>query len=286
MIKLSARPYKLVSREYQKQDTVVDVAGVLIGGDSFQVIAGPCAVESREQLFTIAQEVKKAGATILRGGAYKPRTSPYSFQGLEEEGLKLLAEVRKELGLPIVTELLDIRDLDLVASHTDIIQIGARNMQNYSLLREAACTGKPIMLKRGLAATLEEWLAAAEYILQEGNNQVVLCERGIRTFENYTRNTPDLAGVAAVRVLSHLPVIIDPSHGSGRWFLVTPLARAAYALGAHGVMIEVHQHPSEALSDGEQSITPARFSRLMAQLSRMKSAFAPGERINLENMLE
>lgn len=279
---MSTVPYKLVSREYQEQDTIVDVAGVPLGGDSFQVIAGPCAVESKEQLFTIAREVKNAGATILRGGAYKPRTSPYSFQGLEEGGLKMLAEAREEVGLPIVTEVLDIRDLDRVAYYADMIQIGARNMQNYPLLKEAARRQKPIMLKRGLAATLEEWLLAAEYILQEGNNQLVLCERGIRTFENYTRNTLDMAGVAAVRRLSHLPIIIDPSHGSGKWFLVTPLSRAAYALGAHGVMIEVHQHPCEALSDGEQSITPEKFKRLMDQLQRMQASFSPQER----NMLE
>ncbi len=278
MMMTTGKPYKLVSREYQEQDTIVDVAGVAIGGGSFQVIAGPCAVESETQLLTIARQVKEAGAVMLRGGAFKPRTSPYSFHGLELEGLKLLAKAREETGLPIVTEVLDIRDLDEVAKYADMIQIGARNMQNFPLLLETARTGKPILLKRGLSATLEEWLSAAEYILQEGNNQVVLCERGIRTFESYTRNTLDLAGVAAVQVISHLPVIIDPSHGTGRWYLVPPLARAAYALGAHGIMIEVHSRPEEALSDGEQSLTPARFGRMMEQLAKLQAGFAPNTR--------
>lgn len=267
-------PYKLVSREYKESDTIVNVAGVAFGGQSFHVIAGPCAIENEAQFLSIAIQVKQAGAVMLRGGAYKPRTSPYSFQGLELEGLKLLAVAREATGLPVVTEVLDIRDMEQVANYSDMIQIGARNMQNYALLREAARTKKPIMLKRGLSATLEEWLLAAEYILQEGNNQVVLCERGIRTFEQYTRNTLDLAGAAAVQVLSHLPVIIDPSHGTGKWILVPPLTRAAYALGAHGVMIEVHNKPSEALSDGEQSLTPEKFSRLMAQIAQLKAVFA------------
>lgn len=271
-------PYKLVSREYQESDTIVNVAGIAFGGQSFHVIAGPCAIESEAQLLNIARQVKQAGAVMLRGGAYKPRTSPYSFQGLELEGLRLLAKAREATGLPVVTEVLDIRDLEQVANFADMIQIGARNMQNYPLLREAARTRKPIMLKRGLASTLEEWLLAAEYILQAGNNQVVLCERGIRTFESYTRNTLDLAGAAAVQTLSHLPVIIDPSHGTGKWILVPPVARAAYALGAHGVMIEVHNKPSEALSDGEQSLTPEKFSRLMAQLDQLKEAFSQGGR--------
>jgi len=267
-------PYKLVSREYQERDTVVKVGQVEFGGNSFQVIAGPCAVENENQLLSVARLVKQAGAVMLRGGAYKPRTSPYSFQGLELEGLKLLAKARELTGLPVVTEIMDIRDTELVAAYADMLQIGARNMQNYPLLREAARTAKPIMLKRGLSATLEEWLLAAEYILQEGNNQVVLCERGIRTFEKYTRNTLDLAGAAALQLLSHLPVIVDPSHGTGRVMLVASVTRAAYALGVHGVMIEVHPEPSEALSDGEQSLTPEKFQRLMAQLNLMKVGFA------------
>lgn len=266
-------PYKLVSREYQARDTVVKAGQAEIGGGSFQVIAGPCAVENEDQLLSVAAQVKKAGAVMLRGGAYKPRTSPYSFQGLELEGLKLLAKARELTGLPVVTEILDIRHTEQVAAYADMLQIGARNMMNYPLLKEAARTAKPIMLKRGVSATLEEWLLAAEYILQEGNNQVVLCERGIRTFEKYTRNTLDLAGAAALRLLSHLPVIIDPSHGTGRWKLVPPLTRAAYALGVHGVMIEVHPEPSQALSDGEQSLTPERFGRLMEQLNLLKAGF-------------
>jgi len=271
-------PYKLVSREYQNHDTLVEVAGVKFGGPGFQVIAGPCAVESESQLLTIAKHVKEAGAVMLRGGAFKPRTSPYSFQGLGLEGLRLLAKAREITGLPVVTEVLDVRDVQQVAAYADMLQIGSRNMQNYSLLKEAARSGKPIMLKRGLAATLEEWLLAAEYILQEGNNQVVLCERGIRTFENYTRNTLDLAGAAAVRQLSHLPVIVDPSHGTGKWRLVAPLTRAAYALGVHGVMIEVHPRPSEALSDGEQSLTLEKFKALMKDLALLKAGFAAADR--------
>ncbi len=264
------KPYKLVSRQFKETDTIVNIGGVPIGGGHFQVIAGPCAVESKQQLFTVAQEVKNAGAVLLRGGAYKPRTSPYSFQGLKEEGLKLLAQARELTGLPIVTEVVDIRDVSQVAYYADMLQIGARNMQNYHLLQEVARTNKPILLKRGLSATIEEWLLAAEYILREGNNQVVLCERGIRTFEPYTRNTLDLSAVAAVRHLSHLPVIVDPSHGTGKWFLVGPLAKAACPLGAHGLIIEVHNCPSEALSDGEQSLTPHNFQVLMKDIRELK----------------
>lgn len=268
-----SKPYMLVSREYQAKTTVVEVGGVPIGGSHFQVIAGPCAVESEEQLVTIAAHVKKAGAALLRGGAYKPRTSPYSFQGLEEEGLRLLARAREATGLPVVTEVLDIRDVERVAYYADMIQLGSRNMYNYPLLREAARTQKPLLLKRGLSATVEEWLLAAEYILQEGNSKVVLCERGIRTFEAFTRNTLDLAAVAAVKYLSHLPVIVDPSHGTGRWFLVAPLAKAAVPVGADGLMIEVHHRPEEAWSDGDQSLTPERFRSLMEEISKLSNCF-------------
>jgi len=266
-----SKPYKLVSREFIKTDTVIVIGGVPLGGTHFQVIAGPCAVESEEQLLTIAADIKKAGAAILRGGAFKPRTSPYSFQGLEEEGLKILAKAREITGLPVVTEAMDVRDMERVAYYADMIQIGSRNMQNYPLLKEAARTKKPILLKRGLSATLEEWLLAGEYILMEGNRQVVFCERGIRTFENYTRNTLDLSAVAAIRELSHLPVIVDPSHGTGRWQLVAPLAKAAVPVGAHGIMVEVHHRPSEALSDGEQSLTPHNFRQLMEEIDRLKA---------------
>lgn len=264
------KPYEMVSREYKETDTVVRIGGVPVGGPHFQVIAGPCAVENEEQILTIAEEVKKAGATILRGGAYKHRTSPYSFQGLGEMGLKLLARVREITGLPFVTEALDVRDVETVAYYADMIQIGSRNMQNIPLLKAAAQTGKPVLLKRGLAATIEEWLLAGEYILMEGNGQVVFCERGIRTFETYTRNTLDYSAVAAVKSISHLPVIVDPSHGTGMWRLVAPLAKAAVPLGAHGIMVEVHHRPDEALSDGEQSLTPGHFRSLMEQIVRLK----------------
>lgn len=264
-------PYKLVSREYKQTDTVITVGDVPLGGDHFQVIAGPCAVENEEQLLTIASEVKAAGAAILRGGAYKHRTSPYSFQGLGEEGLELLAKAREATGLPIVTEVLDVRDMDRVAYYADMIQVGSRNMQNFPLLKAAAKEGKPILLKRGLSATLEEWLLAAEYILMEGNPRVVFCERGIRTFETYTRNTLDLSAAAAVRELSHLPVIVDPSHATGRWSLVIPLAKAAVPAGAHGIMVEVHHRPGEACSDGGQSLTPQNFYKLMQEIRQLKA---------------
>lgn len=266
------KPYKAASREFKESDTLVKVGDITIGQGAFHVMAGPCAVESEEQIYHIAEKVKGAGAVILRGGAYKPRTSPYSFQGLGEDGLKYLAGAGKEFGMPIVTELLDLRDIDKVVFYTDIIQIGARNMQNYPMLREAARAQKPILLKRGLCATIGEWLLAAEYILQEGNSQVILCERGIRTFEEYTRNTLDLSAVIAIKHLSHLPIIVDPSHGTGRWFMVSPLSRAATVLGAHGLIIEVHHNPSEALSDGEQSLTPANFHGLMTDISSLHLA--------------
>jgi len=260
------QPYKLASREFKDEPTIIKIRNVEIGGDTIHVIAGPCAVESREQLLETAHMVKEAGATLLRGGAFKPRTSPYSFQGLGEEGLKILAEAREETGLPIVTEVMDIESLPVVYEYTDVFQIGARNMQNFNLLRKVGETDKPVLLKRGPSATIEEWLLAAEYIMSSGNYQVILCERGIRTFEQFTRNTLDLSAVCAVKMLSHLPVIVDPSHGTGKWQLVSPMSRAAVAAGADGLIIEVHPNPSEALSDGPQSLTPDNFRDLMNEL--------------------
>jgi len=258
--------YKLVSREVKPEDSVVSVGGVPVGGPALTVVAGPCAVESREQILTVARAVKAAGAQLLRGGAYKPRTSPYSFQGLGEEGLKLLVEAREATGIPVVTEAVDAESLDLVERYADAIQIGARNMQNFSLLKRAGRARKPVVLKRGMSATLEEFLMSAEYILAEGNYQVVLCERGVRTFSDFSRNTLDLAVVPAVKRLSHLPILVDPSHGTGRRDKVAPLSRAAAAVGADGLMIEVHHDPDAALSDGPQSITPDMFAELMRDL--------------------
>lgn len=269
-------PYKLVSREYRPKNTLIQVGSLTIGGPDIQIMAGPCAIESREQLLESAQLVKKAGATILRGGAYKPRSSPYSFQGLEEEGLKYLAEAREKTGLPVVTEVTDPRNVDLVSYYSDIIQIGARNMQNFPLLRAAAKTRRPILLKRGLSATIDEWMLAAEYIMSTGNHQVILCERGIRTFETATRNTLDLSAVPLVKHLSHLPIIVDPSHGTGKWRLVRPMALAAVAAGADGLIIEVHPKPSEAISDGPQSINPVRFQELMEALRLLSQAVGRG----------
>lgn len=260
------KPYKLVSKELKQARTIVRVGSVEIGGDELVVMAGPCAVESVEQLITAARQVKKAGAKILRGGAFKPRTSPYAFQGLEEEGLKMLAQAKAETGLPIVTEVVDPRDVDVVAKYADIIQIGARNMQNFRLLQEAGLAGKPILLKRGLSSTIEEWLMAAEYIIDTGNEQIILCERGIRTFETATRNTLDISAVPVVQENSHLPVIIDPSHSTGSWKLVAPMAKAAVAAGADGLLIEVHPDPSRALCDGPQSLNPEHFTGLMQEL--------------------
>ncbi|WP_258358866.1 3-deoxy-7-phosphoheptulonate synthase [Moorella sulfitireducens (nom. illeg.)] len=270
------KPYKLVSRELKETPTLVRVGGVPVGGRGLVVMAGPCAVESEEQLLATAQAVKAAGAQILRGGAFKPRTSPYAFQGLEEEGLKMLSRVREEVGLPFVTEAVDTRDVSLVAEYADAIQIGARNMQNFRLLKEAGATGKPILLKRGLAATVEEWLMAAEYILDSGNANVILCERGIRTFETATRFTLDLAAVAVVKENSHLPVVVDPSHGTGSWRLVLPMARAAVAAGADGLLIEVHPDPARALCDGPQSLHPETFDRLMGELAPVALAVGRG----------
>jgi 3-deoxy-7-phosphoheptulonate synthase len=265
-------PFKLAGLQFKPERTIVRVGNVEFGGSKLVSIAGPCAVESREQLLAAAEAVKSAGASMLRGGAFKPRTSPYTFQGLEEDGLKLLAEAREVTGLPIVTEVVNPRDLDLVASYVDMLQIGTRNMQNYTLLREVGASGKPVILKRGLSATIEEWLMAAEYIMSAGNWNVVLCERGIRTFETYTRNTLDISAVPAVRSLSHLPLIVDPSHATGRAKLVPAAAMAALAAGADGLLIEVHPCPSEALSDGPQSLTPSEFADLMHQMAPLAAA--------------
>jgi 3-deoxy-7-phosphoheptulonate synthase len=268
-----SKSYKLVSREGVTTDTVVRVGdSVEIGGGLVHVIAGPCTVEGRDMLVDTAHWVKRCGATLLRGGAYKPSTSPYSFQGMGKEGLEILAEARAETGLPIVTEVLDPRDVQLVEQYADVLQIGARNMQNFTLLKELAKTRKPVMLKRGLSATVEEWLLAAEYIYSGGNHDVILCERGIRTFETATRNTLDLNAVPLVKSLTHLPVIVDPSHGTGKWDLVTPMARAGVAAGADGLMIEVHPHPEDALKDGFESLTFENFATLMEQVSAVARA--------------
>ncbi len=265
-----SKPYKLVGRELKPETTEVDLGdGAVIGSRELAIIAGPCAVESREQALTIAGRVKKVGAKFFRGGAYKPRTSPYSFQGLAEEGLKILSEVRDRFGLKIVTEAVDNESLDLVEQYSDVIQIGARNMQNFSLLRRAGRARRPVLLKRGLSATLDEFLMAAEYILSEGNYSVILCERGVRTFADHTRNTLDLSVVPAVQRLSHLPILVDPSHGTGRREKVLPLSRAAVAVGADGLLIEVHHEPEKALSDGYQSLLPDDFARLMTEIGQI-----------------
>ncbi|MBQ1460693.1 MAG: 3-deoxy-7-phosphoheptulonate synthase [Selenomonas sp.] len=261
--------YKLVSRNFHPEATIVDVDGVKIGGKEIVVMAGPCSVESIDQLREAAKAVKAGGAKFLRGGAFKPRTSPYDFQGLEEEGLKMLRQVADEEGLKVVTEIVDKDDLELVGKYADVYQVGARNMQNFQLLKALGKVKKPVMLKRGLSATISEWLNAAEYIMAGGNEQVILCERGIRTYETFTRNTLDLSAVAAVKELSHLPIIVDPSHGTGRWQMVQPMARAAVAAGCDGLIIEVHPHPEVALSDGDQSLTPKNFNRLMEDLGKI-----------------
>jgi len=260
------RPYKLVGREFKRENTIITVKDVTIGNGEHTLIAGPCAIESETQALTIARQVKSAGAHIFRGGAFKPRTSPYSFQGLGLEGLEILARVREETGMPVVTEVLDFENFDLVEEYADIVQIGTRNMQNFSLLRRAGLCKKPIVLKRGFAATIDEWLMAAEYILSEGNDQVILCERGVRTFVNHSRNTLDLSAVPVVKTESHLPIIIDPSHAAGRRDQVIPLSRAAVAVEAHGLMVEVHNAPEKALSDGPQSLYPEQFEQLCRQV--------------------
>jgi 3-deoxy-7-phosphoheptulonate synthase len=265
------KPYKLVSRDIKEQNTVVRFAGsdATIGGPELAIIAGPCAIESREQAFAIAERVQRAGAQFFRGGAYKPRTSPYSFQGLGEEGLRIMAEVRDQFGMRIVTEAIDNESLELVDEYADVIQIGERNMQNFSLLKRAGRARKPVLLKRGMSATLEEFLMAAEYVMSEGNYNVILCERGVRTFADHTRNTLDLSLVPAVQRLSHLPIVVDPSHGTGKRNKVTPLSRAAVAVGADGLIVEVHHDPDKALSDGMQSLYPDQFDELMAQVRQI-----------------
>jgi len=260
------KPYKLSSKEFQPQDTTIKVGDLNIGGEEVVVIAGPCAVETEEQVLETAHAVKAAGANILRGGAFKPSTSPYGFRGLGEDGLKILARAREETGLPIITEVMTPQDVELVLGYADILQVGARNMQNFILLDEVGKARKPVMLKRGMSATIEEWLLSAEYILSQGNRQLMLCERGIRTFETYTRNTMDVSAIPVIEKLSHLPIIADPSHGTGKWHLVAPLALAAVAAGADGLMIEVHPSPDHALKDGAQSLTFENFQRLMAQV--------------------
>ena len=268
------KPYKLASREWQTRDTVIDVGGVKIGGDEVVMMAGPCSVEGVEMLLETARHVAAQGAQILRGGAFKPRTSPYSFQGLGEEGLKMLARAREETGLKVITEVVTPGDVELVARYADILQIGTRNMQNYALLQEAGRVGHPVMLKRGMSSTIEEWLLAAEYLLSQGNRNVMLCERGIRTFETSTRFTLDINAVPLVRELSHLPVIVDPSQGTGRWSLVSPMSLAAVAAGANGLIVEVHPHPDDARSDGAQSLDFATFDRLAADLKRLAGALS------------
>ena len=269
------QPYKLAARTVHSEDTVIRVGNVEIGGGSAVVMAGPCSVESEAQMLSTARAVADSGAHILRGGAFKPRTSPYAFRGLGEDGLKILALAREETGLPFITEALNTRDVDLVARYADIIQIGARNMQNFALLEEAGATGKPVMVKRGLSATIEEWLLAAEYVLATGNRNVILCERGIRTYETATRNTLDLNAVAVAKRRSHLPVIVDPSHGTGKWYLVQPLALAGLAVGADGLMIEVHHDPDRASSDGPQSLTHENFATLMEQVRVLSNLREP-----------
>jgi len=266
-------PYKLVSREFKKEDTVVKVAeGVEVGGKKLVVIAGPCSIESEGQLKAVAQKVKKAGASVLRGGAFKPRSSPYTFQGLGEDGLKILKDVSLKIGIATATEVMDTRDVELVAKYSDCLQIGARNMQNFNLLKEVGQTKKPVILKRGLSATIKELLMSAEYILSEGNFKVILCERGIRTFENFTRNTLDISAVPVIKMLSHLPIVVDPSHAAGKWGLVGPLSKAAVVAGCDGLLVEVHPNPQEALSDGPQQLLPENFSSLMKELKGIAAA--------------
>ncbi|EFR39949.1 3-deoxy-7-phosphoheptulonate synthase [Selenomonas sp. oral taxon 137 str. F0430] len=264
-----SKSYKLASREFHPAPSVIDVAGVQIGSGNPVVMAGPCSVESRSQLLETADIIKAGGAQFIRGGAYKPRTSPYAFQGLEEEGLKYLAEARERTGLRVVTEVTVVEAVDTVAAYADLLQIGARNMQNFGLLKAVGRVGKPVMLKRGLAATIDEWLNAAEYIMNEGNPNVILCERGIRTYETYTRNTFDISAIAAVKHLSHLPIIADPSHGTGKWRMIKPMSLASIAAGADGLIIEVHPNPAKALSDGPQSLTPEHYSDLMRDVRKL-----------------
>lgn len=270
-----SKPYKLITLDLRPEKTIVRVGDAAIGGDELAIIAGPCAIESRNQAFAVAEIVRRSGARFFRGGAFKPRTSPYAFQGLGEEGLRILAEIREAYGLKIVTEALDESGVDLVERYADVIQIGARSMQNFTLLRRVGRSSLPVLLKRGLSATLDEWLLAAEYIMAEGNYQVVLCERGIRTFAQHTRNTLDLAAIPAVRRISHLPVIVDPSHGTGKNFMVTPLARAGVAVGADGLIVEVHDQPDQALSDGAQALTLQQYEQLVSEVRAIHEVIAP-----------
>jgi 3-deoxy-7-phosphoheptulonate synthase len=269
-----SKPYKLASREFKPDNTTIKVGDVVIGGGQTVVMAGPCAVESEEQLMATAQAVKAAGAHILRGGAFKPRTSPYTFRGLEEKGLQILKAAREETGLPIITEVMTVRDVELVARYADILQIGARNVQNFFLLEEVGRVGKPVLLKRGFASTVEDWLLSAEYIISQGNREVILCERGIRTFETATRNTMDLSAIPLVKRLSHLPVVSDPSHGTGKWYLVEAMAMASIAAGADGLIVEVHPNPDRALSDGAESLTFENFRRLMERAKAVSEAMS------------
>jgi 3-deoxy-7-phosphoheptulonate synthase len=274
---LILKPYRFASREYRPEKSTVKVDDkVIVGGNTFVMMAGPCTVESEEQLMTTARAVKAAGATVLRGGAYKPSTSPYSFQGMGEDGLKLLAQARRETGLAVITEVMHVRNMDLVCEYADILQIGTRNMQNYELLIEAGRVRKPVMLKRGMTAKIEEWLQAAEYIMKGGNEAVMLCERGVRTFEQYTRNTLDLSAVLAVRELSHLPVVVDPSQGTGRSSMVPAISRASVAIGADGLLVEVHPNPEKALKDGAQSVTIPTFESMMLELKKVADAVGRG----------
>ena len=270
-----SKPYKLVTLDLRSDKTIVQVGDATIGGEELAIIAGPCAIESREQAFAVAEAVRRSGAKFFRGGAFKPRTSPYAFQGLGEDGLKILEEIRETYGLKIVTEALDEAGVDLVERYADVIQIGARSMQNFTLLRRVGKSRLPVLLKRGLSATLDEWLLAAEYIMSEGNYQIVMCERGIRTFAQHTRNTLDLSAVPAVRRISHLPVIVDPSHGTGKNYMVTPLARAGVAVGADGLIIEVHDQPDRALCDGAQALTLAQYEQLVSEVRAIHEVIAP-----------
>lgn len=270
-----SKPYKLVTRDFRTDSTVVQVGDATIGGDELAIIAGPCAIESQSQALAIAEVVRRSGAKFFRGGAFKPRTSPYAFQGLGEDGLKILENIRETYGLKIVTEALDEAGVDLVERYADVIQIGARSMQNFTLLRRVGKSRLPVLLKRGLSATLDEWLLAAEYIMSEGNYQIVLCERGIRTFSQHTRNTLDLAAIPAVKRISHLPIIVDPSHGTGKNYLVTPLARAGVAVGADGLIVEVHDHPNRALSDGAQALTLEQYEQLVSDVRAVHEVIAP-----------
>ena len=270
-----SKPYKLVTREMRKEKTVVRVGNATIGGNELAIIAGPCAIESRDQAFAVAEAVQQSGARFFRGSVWKPRTSPYAFQGLGEKGWEIITEIRQTFRLKIVTEALEESHVDLIEQYGDVIQIGARNMQNFSLLRKAGRSKLPVLLKRGMAATLEEWLLAAEYIMAEGNYNVILCERGVRTFAQHTRNTLDLASVPAIRRISHLPVIVDPSHGTGSAYMVTPLARAGVAVGADGLMVEVHNQPELALSDGAQALTPSEYAQLVGEVRAIREVTTP-----------